>query len=275
MTVPSKLNIMCIADNRLDSIDPFIEAITLVMVVPSKLNIGKLYFSGGGLNGSINPSDIMSVVFTTDYQFPQSTTDQAYFATVGSSVANAGILIKFGADDRFRILANGGFKSYKGSDIRPYINLNNNVICITLWKDLSNNIQANLYVNGNLITAASSSTVAYPTLSNIYIIGRNGTLASPSSFTVQNFYIFNFDVSAEGASYTISDYKTGKSLSPSLTTPTETNHSLLALENYTIANGSTKYVPDVSGNSNDATVSGSVAGDNDIRIAKLKYYTNL
>lgn len=240
--------------------------IDLSDVLLNKLNRGALYFSGGGLNGSINPSDIMSVVFTTDYQFPQSTTDQAYFATVGSNVANSGILIKFGADDRIRILINGNaFKSYKGSDIRPYINLNNNVICVILWKDLSSNIQANLYVNGNLITEGTSATVAYPTLTNNYVVGRNGASASPSSFTVQNFYIFNFDVSAEGAPYTISDYKLGKSLSPSLTTPTKTNHSLLALANYTL-NGQ---VLDASGNGNNATVSGQVAGTNDAQIAAL------
>ena len=47
------------------------------------------------------------------------------------------------------------------------------------------------------------------------------------------------------------------------------NGALLALENYTIKVGSTQYVPDVSGNNYDATVSGSVAGTNDIAVAKL------
>ncbi len=47
------------------------------------------------------------------------------------------------------------------------------------------------------------------------------------------------------------------------------NGALLALENYTITNGTTKQIFDYSGNANDATCSGSVKGDNDNRVQRL------
>ena len=79
---------------------------------------------------------------------------------------------------------------------------------------------------------------------------------------LRNLYVFNFDVSAEGAPYSIADYVAGRLIPPALK-PSQVS---LALENYTIArNATTKLVKDASGNSNDATVqgSGTVAGDND------------
>lgn len=48
----------------------------------------------------------------------------------------------------------------------------------------------------------------------------------------------------------------------------EVNGAIVALENYTIArNVTTKLIKDISGNGNDATVSGNVAGDKDAAIA--------
>lgn len=86
--------------------------------------------------------------------------------------------------------------------------------------------------------------------------------ASAHSMMLRNLYVFNFDVSAEGAPYSIADYVAGRLIPPALK-PSQVS---LALENYTIArNATTKLVKDASGNSNDATVqgSGTVAGDND------------
>ena len=45
--------------------------------------------------------------------------------------------------------------------------------------------------------------------------------------------------------------------------------TILALENYTIANGTSQIVFDYSGNNNDATITGNVKGDNDNRVQKL------
>lgn len=95
---------------------------------------------------------------------------------------------------------------------------------------------------------------------------------------LRNLYVFNFDVSAEGAPYSIADYVAGRLIPPALK-PSQVS---LALENYTIArNATTKLVKDASGNSNDATVqgSGTVAGDNDqsikVFVDEIKTQTSL
>jgi hypothetical protein len=49
----------------------------------------------------------------------------------------------------------------------------------------------------------------------------------------------------------------------------EHNGTILALEDYTITNGTTKMVFDYSGNSNDGTITGNVMGDNDNRVQRL------
>lgn len=86
--------------------------------------------------------------------------------------------------------------------------------------------------------------------------------ASAHPMRLRNLYVFNFDVSAPAAPYSIADYVAGRLIPPALK-PSQVS---LALENYTIArNATTKLVKDASGNSNDATVQGdgTVAGDND------------
>lgn len=92
--------------------------------------------------------------------------------------------------------------------------------------------------------------------------------------------IFNFDMSAEGAPYTIADYTSGKPLPPALCDTVAAARALLALEDYSISVGATRYVPDVSGNAYDATViesggsgesawTGSVKGTRDAAIKRL------
>lgn len=105
-----------------------------------------------------------------------------------------------------------------------------------------------------------SGTVDYAV--NTYNANYSIQHASAYPMMLRNLYVFNFDVSAEDAPYTIADYVAGR-LIPPASKPSQVS---LALENYTIArNATTKLVKDASGNSNDATVqgSGTVAGDND------------
>lgn len=97
------------------------------------------------------------------------------------------------------------------------------------------------------------------------VINERGVYAGGATFNefeiaLSRISVFNFDISADGAPYTIADYAAGKLIPPALK-PSQVS---LALENYTIArNATTKLVKDASGNSYDATVTGSVVGDND------------
>lgn len=91
--------------------------------------------------------------------------------------------------------------------------------------------------------------------------------------------IFNFQMDADGAPYTVADYVSGKPVPPALYDPAAAQRALLALEDYTISrNETTRLVKDVSGNAYDATVvesggagdtawTGTVKGSRDSAVA--------
>lgn len=97
------------------------------------------------------------------------------------------------------------------------------------------------------------------------VINERGVYAGGSTFNefeiaLSRISVFNFDITAKDAPYTIADYASGKLIPPALK-PSQVS---LALDNYVIErNATTKLVKDASGHSYDATVTGSVVGDND------------
>ena len=110
----------------------------------------------------------------------------------------------------------------------------------------------------NVVISSLSGTRKWAVNTSNYNFSSQTASANP--MMLRNLYIFNFDVSAEDAPYSIADYEAGRLIPPELK-PSQVS---LALENYTIArNATTTLVKDTSGNSNDATVKGNVAGDND------------
>lgn len=110
----------------------------------------------------------------------------------------------------------------------------------------------------NVVVSSLSGTRKWAVNTSNYNFSSQTASANP--MMLRNLYIFNFDVSAEDAPYSIADYEAGRLIPPELK-PSQVS---LALENYTIArNATTTLVKDASGNSNDATVKGNVAGDND------------
>jgi|GEM_PF-4471204 len=117
------------------------------------------------------------------------------------------------------------------------------------------------------------------------VINERGVYAGGATFNefeiaLSRISIFNFDMSADGAPYTVADYAAGKLVPPALYDPAAAQRALLALEDYSIAVGATRYVPDVSGNAYDATVvesggsgdtawTGTVKGSRDTAIKRL------
>ena len=141
---------------------------------------------------------------------------------------------------------------------------------IGVYRELeSTPVNFDIYVDGAKVATSHykgltldsiSGTVNYAV--NTYNANYSVQPASAHPMMLRNLYVFNFDVSAPAAPYSIADYVAGRLIPPALK-PSQVS---LALENYTIArNATTKLVKDASGNSNDATVqgSGTVAGDND------------
>ena len=82
------------------------------------------------------------------------------------------------------------------------------------------------------------------------------------------FMVFNFDMSASDAPYTVADYYNGKAIPVALQSSTAEKRCIVASADYAIArNATTKLVKDITGNGNDLTVYGDVIGDKDAAVA--------
>ena len=232
----------------------------------AKSDSGTLYFSGGSASATPNLAfDTLSVLFKTDFDFSVAqTTNVLYPFYIGRTTQGKYILVQFGADNRLRInTGNGIFGSFSRSDIAALVGDGLNALAFVFKKLADGNAQVSLFVNGVSVQNLATATAVYPAIESFLSINKWGSSsASKGTVGYSDFRIFNFDVSATDAPYSLSDYQAGKRLPPNLT------GVQLALENYTIArNTTTKLIKDASGNGNDATVSGTVAGDMDAGIA--------
>ncbi len=99
--------------------------------------------------------------------------------------------------------------------------------------------------------------------------GGIGILGNPLEIEFARIFISNYDMSASDAPYSVADYAAGKLPPPSVCNTSAEKRALLALDDYCIEVGSTKYIPDVSGGANDFTVTGDFKGDKDISIKRL------
>ena len=99
--------------------------------------------------------------------------------------------------------------------------------------------------------------------------GGNGLASGPCKYEFARIFIANYDMSADGVPYSVADYAAGKLPPPSVCNTSAEKRALLALDDYSIEVGSTKYIPDISGGANDFTVTGDFKGDKDISIKRL------
>ena len=99
--------------------------------------------------------------------------------------------------------------------------------------------------------------------------GGNGLASGPIKYEFARIFIANYDMSASDAPYSVADYAAGKLPPPSICDTSAEKRALLALDDYSIEVGSTKYIPDVSGGANDFTIIGDFKGDKDISIKRL------
>lgn len=99
--------------------------------------------------------------------------------------------------------------------------------------------------------------------------GGNGLASGPCKYEFARIFIANYDMSASDAPYSVADYAAGKLPPPSICNTSAEKRALLALDDYSIEVGSTKYIPDISGGANDFTVTGDFKGDKDISIKRL------
>lgn len=233
----------------------------------SKANTGMLYFTGRpyGTNDLMSVGELFSVAYRTDFQFASGSAIKNQYKpwSIGSNTTY--IAPQALGDDLLRISYNGsGFYSFKGANIRAAVQDINSIIAI-VNNPTGGNITITLYVNGVQIPQNSYTAHVAQTFTG-YRVNAQGGIASQIDTTMKDFAVFNFDMSAADAPYSVADYSAGKPVPPSALSQTA-----VLLENYTFTVGSTQYIPDVSGNNNDATIAGTgtVAGTFDKAIAKL------
>lgn len=248
----------------------------------SKLPYGTLYFNNAKLFGSnfTIPNFPFSICATvrvdswegstdsmqTIFQFGQNA-DGALLGSIwfNNVINNPGIILRISKNT-------DGTISY--SEVSYPLNTNTFLgkehTIIGVCRELeSTPVNFDIYVDGAKVATTPYKGLTLDSLSGTVNYAVNTTNQNYSSnpaaaypMMLRNLYVFNFDISAEDAPYSIADYEAGRLIPPALK-PSQVS---LALENYTIArNATTKLVKDASGNSNDATVqgSGTVAGDND------------
>lgn len=248
----------------------------------SKLPYGTLYFNQGKLFGSnfAIPNFPFSICATvrvdswegstqgiqTIFQFGDNGNGALWGSISFNNVIN-------NPNIQLRISKNtDGTSSY--SEVSYFFNkdtfLGKEHTIIGVYRELeSTPVNFDIYVDGAKVVTTAYKGLTLDSLSgtvnyavNTYNQNYSIQPASAHPMRLRNLYVFNFDVSAPAAPYSIADYVAGRLIPPALK-PSQVS---LALENYTIArNATTKLVKDASGNSNDATVqgSGTVAGDND------------
>lgn len=245
-----------------------------------KLSASTLYFNSGKLSGSNFPIPTFpfSICATVRIDGWKGASDvsQSIFqcGTYGSTQ-----LINLGFTDPsiaprlgVQVSATSGGTTTSSSlrfnfDYSDFIGKDHTIVAVCRNLDSSDTLDWSIYLDGEAMTGSPTKNLKIDALSgsvNYAVNTVNGNFtssaASANPMRLRNLYVFNFDVSAEGAPYSIADYVAGRLIPPALK-PSQVS---LALENYTIArNATTTLVKDVSGNSNDATVTGSVAGDND------------
>lgn len=148
------------------------------------------------------------------------------------------------------------------------------VVCTIVAGDTST--LSKIYTNGALKDTNTSTDLTTSLLNttdgfDVCTVGNfHGTDFTKGCFSgqISRVMVFNFDMSAADAPYTIADYQNAKPIPPALCSTTATQRALVAFADYTIArNAATKLVKDISGGGNDATITGDVKGDRDLLVS--------
>lgn len=171
-------------------------------------------------------------------------------------------------------------------DYSDFISKKHTIIAVCRNLDSSDTLDWSIYLDGEAMTGSPTKDLKIDALGgsvNYAVNTTNGNFPSNAAcanpMRLSRLAVFNFDMSADGAPYTVADYVSGKLVPPALYDPTAAQRALLALEDYTISrNSTTRLVKDVSGNAYDATVvesggsgdtawTGTVKGSRDSAVA--------
>lgn len=180
----------------------------------TKSDSGTLYFSGGSASATPNLAfDTLSVLFKTDFDF--SSTNKIYPFFLGDT-NKAFYVFSDAPSIGISVRPYNAIGDFSRNVIKTLVSDGLNTFAFVFKKLADGNAQVSLFVNGVSVPNRSTLTAEYPTLpSNLFI---NRTLSNITAGTVgySDFRVFNFDVSATDAPYSLADYQAGKRLPPFL-----------------------------------------------------------
>lgn len=193
----------------------------------TKSDSGTLYFTGGTATATPNLAfDTLSVLFKTDFDFSVDQTSAVFYPFI-LGTRNSGkyftcaqggnVLRVMTVDVNTNDVVSFGY--FTLTDISAVATGRLNSLAFVFKKLANGNAHVSLFVNGTAILNGISTAVPYSVLPNSASVNTwAGTISSASKGTVgySDFRIFNFDVSATDAPYTLADYQAGKRLPPFL-----------------------------------------------------------
>lgn len=192
----------------------------------TKSDSGTLYFTGGAATATPNLAfDTLSVLFKTDFDFFVDQTSTVFYPFI-LGTRNSGkyftcqggnVLRVMTVDVNTNDVVSIGY--FTRTDISAVATGRLNSLAFVFKKLANGNAHVSLFVNGTAILNSISTAVPYSVVPNSASVNTwAGTISSASKGTVgySDFRIFNFDVSATDAPYSLADYQAGKRLPPFL-----------------------------------------------------------
>lgn len=265
----------------------------------SKLGAGQLWFNRGKLSGSNFPIPTFPFSICAQVRIDgwkgASDVSQSIFqcGTYGSTQ-----LVSLGFSDTssfprlgVQVSSTSGGTTTSSAfrcnfDYSDFIGKDHTIVAVCRNLDSSDTLDWSIYLDGEAMTGSPTKDLKIDALGgsvNYAVNTTNGNFPSNAAcanpMRLSRLAVFNFDMSADGAPYTVADYVSGKPVPPALYDPAAAQRALLALEDYTISrNETTRLVKDVSGNAYDATViesggsggtawTGTVKGSRDSAVA--------
>lgn len=197
----------------------------------SKLPYGTLYFDKGKLFGSNFaipnfPFSICATVRVDAWSGEQNQTIMQF----GNAGETPIVSLNLGGTQQsptivFQIISTSSVVSSLtcNLDYADFIGKTHTIVAVCRDLDSSATLDWSLYLDGQSLSGEATKNLKIDALSGsveyaINTLKNNdpSSTASANPMMLRNLYVFNFDISAEGAPYTIADYEAGRLIPPSL-----------------------------------------------------------
>ena len=234
--------------------------------------VGRFYANGGKATGSVSNMGSLpfSFAFCMARKTPLDTLKAIFDKSLGWGANTDGFTVILKSNGRFAFY----LRSASNISISSYAEIQDSSILfdgklhsIVFVASQVSSSTWKIFVDGSEVLTSSYSGQFTGDFSNEDSLKIND--GANTDLVLARVFAANYDMSAADAPYSVADYASGKLPPPSVCDTSAQKRALLALDDYSIEVGSTKYIPDISGGANDFTITGDFKGDKDISIKRL------